>query len=366
MKKKNSIAVVCFYEATSGGHGAAEVTLSVFESLKKYKKKIFEIKKKNIFKILEKYDINFLENFYKLFKIFFLIVDIKNFLKESENPIIIIEGASWIGYSYLTIKLCKYFLPKSYIIYHSHNIEFILRKKKNNIIISLISKVLEKKVYQISTIATAVSTIDQKILKELYNVKSVIFSNGINKKRLIIKKIKRNMPKKYFIYFGSYSFFPNKEAIDYIINNIMPQMRIEHPDIKLVIVGKDLPLKILQDNKEIYFFKNLKKEYLNFLISKAKFLLAPMFKATGTKLKIIETLMLGSVIICSKHAVNGIELNNKINPPFIYKNKKEMFRMINYVLNKNYFLKQKAKKYSNFFVNRYCMENITKKLFKNI
>ena len=365
MKKNYSIAIVSFFEASAGGHGAAEVTLSLFDAIK-FKKKFFEIKKNNIFKILENHKINIFENIFKLFKIINLIIDTRKFLKNSKKKIVIIEGASWIGYSFLTIKILKILDSNTFIIYHSHNIEYLLREKKNNFIISFLSKILEKKVYQISDIGTAVSEIDQNILKKLYGVDSTIFYNGISKRKLKISLFKKKIPKDYVIYFGSYSFFPNKQAIDYIINNIFPIVRKKHPNLKLVIVGKDLPHNIIEKNKDIYFYKNIKKKYLNFLISKSKFLLAPMFKATGTKLKIIETLMLGSIVITSREGISGISLSKKISPPFIFINKKEVFNLINIVLKNNKLLKKKAKIRSNFFIKKYCMENIVKNFFRDL
>ena len=365
MKRNYSIAIVSFFEASTGGHGAAEVTLSLYDSIK-FKKKLFEIKKNNIFKILEKHKMNIFENIFKLFKIINLIIDIRKFLKNSRKKIVIIEGASWIGYSFLTIKILKILDSNIFIIYHSHNIEYLLREKKNNFIISFLSKILEKKVYQISNIGTAVSEIDQNILKKLYGVDSTIFYNGISKRKLKISLFKKKIPKDYIIYFGSYSFFPNKHAIDYIINNIFPIVRKKHPNLKLVIVGKDLPYNIIEKNKDIFFYKNIKKEYLNFLISRSKFLLAPMFKATGTKLKIIETLMLGSIVITSREGISGISLSKKISPPFIFINKKEVFNLINIVLKNNKLLKKKAKIRSNLFIKKYCMENIVKNFFRDL
>ncbi len=366
MQKKNSVAIVSFFEASTGGHGAAEVTLSLYNSIK-FKKKLFEIKKKNIFNILEKYKLNIFENIFKLFKIIFLIIAIRNFLKNSKNKIVIIEGASWIGYSYITIKVLKILNPNIYIIYHSHNIEYLLRKKKNNFIISFLSKFLEKKVYQISDIGTAVSRFDQNTIKKLYNVKSILFNNGISKKKLkIINFKKKYIPKDYIIYFGSYSFFPNKQAIDYIIKYILPVIKKKYSNLKLVIVGKDLPYNLIKNNKEIYFYKNIKKEHLNFLIKKSKFLLAPMYKATGTKLKIIETLMLGSIVITSKEGINGISLPNKSSPPFIFTKKNEIFNLIDFALKKNKILKKKAKLKSSFFIKNYSMENILSNFFSKI
>jgi len=259
MKKNYSIAIVSFFEASTGGHGAAEVTLSLYDSIK-FKKKLFEIKKNNIFKILEKHKMNIFENIFKLFKIINLIIDIRKFLKNSRKKIVIIEGASWIGYSFLTIKILKILDSNIFIIYHSHNIEYLLREKKNNFIISFLSKILEKKVYQISNIGTAVSEIDQNIIKKLYGVDSTIFYNGISKRKLKISLFKKKIPKDYIIYFGSYSFFPNKHAIDYIINNIFPIVRKKNPNLKLVIVGKDLPYNIIEKNKDIFLLSLLIKD----------------------------------------------------------------------------------------------------------
>ena len=109
-------------------------------------------------------EINIFENIFKLFKIIFLVINIKTFFKKSKNKTVIIEGASWIGYSYLTIKILKILDPNIFIIYHSHNIEYLLRLKKNNFIISFLSKFFEKKVYQISDIGTAVSKFDQNTI----------------------------------------------------------------------------------------------------------------------------------------------------------------------------------------------------------
>ena len=365
MQKKYSVAIVSFFEASSGGHGAAEVTLSLYNTIK-FKKKLFEIKKKNIFKILEKYKINIFENIFKLLKIFSLVTNIITFFKNSKKKIVIIEGASWIGYSYLTIKILRILDPNIFLIYHSHNIEYLLRKKKNNIIISLLSKFFEKKVYQISNIATAVSKLDQNTLKKLYNVKTVVFNNGISEKKLKILHFKKYIPKNYIIFFGSYSFFPNKQAIDYIIKNILPVIKKKYPNLKLVIVGQDLPKHLVNNNNDIFFYKNIKKEYLNFLILKSKFLLAPMFKATGTKLKIIETLMLGSIVITSKEGIKGIVLPNNSTPPFIFKKKNEIFNLIDFVLMNNKILKKKAKLKSSFFIKNYSMENIINNFFKKI
>ena len=64
----------------------------------------------------------------KLLSIPFLIYQILKYLYKVKKKIIIIEGPSWIGYSFLSLILIKIFSPSAKIIYHSHSIEFEVRK----------------------------------------------------------------------------------------------------------------------------------------------------------------------------------------------------------------------------------------------
>ena len=68
------------------------------------------------------------------------------------------------------------------IFYKGHSIEYEIRKKNNNFIISYLSFFFEKFVYIFSNISSSVSSIEQKKIKYLYNVKTKIFPNIINYK----------------------------------------------------------------------------------------------------------------------------------------------------------------------------------------
>ena len=365
MYNNYSIAVVAFYEASIGGHGAAEVTLSFYESLKDFqKKKLFEIKKYKIFKFFESIKINIFENIFKLIYLLNLNFKLFKFLNKSKKNIVVLEGASWIGYIYITIKVIKFFKPGTIFIYHSHNIEFYLRKNKNILIVALLTRILERKVFKIANISTVVSEIDQKEIRKLYKLDAVVLNNGVNKKRLITKKFKKNTPRKFIIFSGSYSFAPNRISIDFIIKKIFPTILKKYPEIKFVITGRDFPVEKYKDYKFIHYYGNLKKKYLNYLILKSKFVLAPMFKSTGTKLKIIEALMLGALVITSREGIKGIKLPKKINPPFVFGKYNEIYKLINKVIINNVFLKKKSKKDIKFFVKNYNMEDIVKKFLQ--
>ena len=145
------------------------------------------------------------------------------------------------------------------MIYHSHNIEYDIRiKKNNNIIIVLITKYFEKLIFKFSNFATVVSKVDQKRIKKLYNLKSYILENGFNVNRLKKQKPKFQLPKYYYMFIGSYWFIPNKEAIDFLIEKIHPRIKKKFPKYKLIITGGGLPLEKIKKN-EIIYFENLTK-----------------------------------------------------------------------------------------------------------
>ena len=167
MKNKFGFGLICFYEASIGGHGSAEVSKSLYECLPKKNCRLFEIKKRKIFIYLEKYKFNLPENFYKLFYVNIIAIKLAKFIKKYDKKIVIIEGASWIGYTFILLKIIKLFLPEIILIYHSHNIEYDVRKKRNTIFISFITKIIEKIVFREVNFSTVVSEQDQKRIKKL-------------------------------------------------------------------------------------------------------------------------------------------------------------------------------------------------------
>jgi hypothetical protein len=366
MKNKIGFALVCFYDASVGGHGSAEVSKSLYECLPKKNSKLFEIKKKKIFSYLENYKFNYLENIYKFFYIIIIINQLKNFISKYNKKIIIIEGASWIGYTYIFFKIIKIFFPKILIIYHAHNIEYDVRKKRNSHIISFITKIIEKKIYKLINFSTAVSEEDQKRLKQLYNVNTYIFQNGINKKRLLLKKPKFNLPKKYIIYSGSYSYKFNKIAINKIITKIMPVILKKFKDVKLIITGKNFPKEKFTKYNFIINYQNLEKKELNYLIKKSLFMFTPMNSSPGTKLKVIETLLLGANLITSKSGIRGIKFVKNENL-FIYSNINKMYQYIYYlILNHKKNKTKNISQLNKFYFKNYLMENILKNFFTKI
>jgi hypothetical protein len=92
---------------------------------------------------------------------------------------------------------------------------------------------------------------------------------------------------------------------------------------------------------------------------------APMSNSPGTKLKVIETLLLGANLITSKAGIKGIKFIKSENL-FIYSNINTMFH---YIFNLMSNQKKKVKKINTvnkFYFKNYLMENILKNFFAEV
>ena len=364
MNKKNKFAFAAFYPVLPNISGSSEVSCSFFKYWPSNNKKIFYIthlkdnNKSNKFQPIKIIKEN---PYFKIISLISLCFKIIIFLKKTKKPYLIIEGPSWIFYSYATIKIIKLFLPNTIIIYHSHSIEYEIRKKFNNGIISYLTYFLEKKVFQLSSFSTSVSKNEYKKIYSLYNKKTIIFENGIDLNK--IKKIpKKKNNYRYLIYTGSYLYKPNKEAIDILVNKIMPKILILNPSLKLIITGGGYYKK--KQYKWLINKDKLKKEQLYYYLKHAECLVAPLLYGSGTRIKILEALCVGTNVVTTPIGIEGIRFLKKNNNPLIINNIKLFPTYINRLLKnkKNYTNKKDIR----FYRTKFSMKNLTESFYRKI
>ena len=352
--KKNKTAFVTFFPIKPNSMGSSTVVNSRFDTWPN-KKKIFQIShlKKINNKKIETVFIKKESPTNKILKLPEIIFKINRYFNNSNKKLIVIEGASWIFYSFIIIFFFKIFQSKVKIIYISHSIESEIRKKYSNILIYFLTRYLEKLVFKYSDLSTSVSLREKKKIRSLYNINTILLPNGIslNKERMV-KKEKSN----YLIYTGSYLYKPNKDAIDYMNKFIMPVLTKKMPKLKLMLTGggfdKKFPWII---NKGTVPKADLYK-YIYF----SKCLCVPLKFGSGTRIKILEALCLGAIVISSKKGIEGINIVSK-KPPFIVDKKARFIKQIINIIKNNIELKKKSNKSKNFYLERYSMKKIVEK-----
>ena len=185
-------AFICFFPVFPTNMGSAEVIRSLFLCWPG-QKKLFQIShlNKNIYKN-NLFSIKIFKEkpILKIICIPFLIYKILKYLGKTKKRLLVIEGPSWIGYSFITLILVKIFSPSTKIIYHSHSIEYEVRKMMSSKFIAFFSKKLENFVFNNSDLSTSVSKLEINKIKRLYGVKCINLKNGISKKVLNFKKKK--------------------------------------------------------------------------------------------------------------------------------------------------------------------------------
>lgn len=357
MKNKKT-AFITFFPIKPNTMGSSAVINARYDSWFS-QKKIFQLshlnnyKNKNIETIYIKRE----SPFYKIINLHKIILAAYRYLNNGGKNILVIEGASWIFYSFCTLIFFKIFLPSTKIVYISHSIEFEIRKKYSNPLIYFLTFILEYLVFFFSSISTTVSKLEYKKIYNLYNKKTIIYPNGIT----INKKInKRILDYRYIIFSGSYFYKPNKIAIDFLNETLMPVLIKKVPNLKLVITGGGYKKKFpwLIDKKIV------SKDILYNLISFATCMCVPLEFGSGTRIKIIEALILGCPVLSTKKGIEGINIS-KNSTTFVSKIEKFSNHIL-FILSNEKKLKLKANKNKQFFKNLYSMENITKVFLKKI
>jgi len=349
-------AIITFFDSHPPKTGSGIVCSDFFRSWPVKKKKLFQFSKTKLNnKNIKSISIIKNNSIFKLINLPYLILVITKYLKNEKKKVIIIEGPSWIFYTFFVVFFFRVFYRNIFLIYRSHSIEYEIRKNNSNLIISILTKFFENYVVNKCNISTSVSTIEQKKFKRYYNCKTYLFPNSLDIKRLKnIKEKKLNyITEKFIIFSGSYDYKPNKIAIDFIIKKILP--KIKKYNIKLVLTGNHIKKF---HNKDVYNLGFVSTNKLKYLHKKSICLIVPIFEGYGTRIKILESLIWGNRIISTSKGIEGIE----------YKNNKNIFvcnslnEMISGILK---FSKSKKNiKYNLKEIENFSMVKNSKKLFK--
>lgn len=351
-------AVVSFFDTYPAKSGSGVVCYDFYKSWPSKNKKLFQMSDRQV-------DIKNIENI-KLFrnKPIFKILSLPNLLFNlikyfnfSKKNILIVEGPSWVFYSFVVIIFFKIFFKNTLIIYRSHSIEYEIRKKNSNKLIALISKICEKIVYKYSHISTSVSDLEKNKIFKYYKVKTNLFPNSI---RVInLKKIKEKkilIPKKFILFCGSYDYKPNKFAIDYIIKKVLP--KVSSRGIKLVLTGG---CNNNFYNRNVHNLNYVTRSQLKFLYKKSICLFVPLFEGYGTRIKILEALVLGCNILTTKLGIEGIKHSKKDSSIKITNKLDEMISSI------FLFSKLRTKSYNRKkLIDNYSMEKNANFLFQKV
>ncbi len=109
------------------------------------------------------------------------------------------------------------------------------------------------------------------------------------------------------LFFGPLDYPPNSEAVDFILDNIYPQLEVDKHHIQILICGGGM-----SEAQQIRLSNQKNVHYLGFVdkiedyIQTADLILAPLFRGGGVKTKVIESIEWGTSVLTTPVGAEGI------------------------------------------------------------
>jgi glycosyltransferase involved in cell wall biosynthesis len=212
----------------------------------------------------------------------------------------------------------------SKIILRSHNIEHViwqrLSKESQNpakkIYLKLLSSQLKnyeleilKKIDGIAAISNQDKNKYQK-LKCPVKIETIPFGVETKNDDLNTKNIENSKLK--FFHLGSMDWKPNIQAIEWLLNEIWPEIQKKIPSAELHLAGKNMPDWLIK-KKNINVFNHKEIKDSSRFISDHDVMFVPLLSGGGIRVKIIEGMAHGKTIISTKIGAEGIEYKNGEN-----------------------------------------------------
>lgn len=158
-----------------------------------------------------------------------------------------------------------------------------------------------------------VSDVDKKWLEENGgDVSSVSVISVAVRDDIKNKKSNYEEDENAICFLGKMSYQPNEDAVLWFAQSVFPELVKKYPDLRFYVIGTEPPeeVKKLEKNKNIIVTGFVDNPYELFV--KAKATVVPIRNGAGIQNKVLESMMVGTPVVASSIAANGINaINNK-------------------------------------------------------
>lgn len=111
-------------------------------------------------------------------------------------------------------------------------------------------------------------------------------------------------------FIGSLDWMPNVEGLNWFLNKVWPQIMRRFPKIKLHVAGRNTPDSLLNTRIQNVVIHGEVPNASEF-IGRYSIMVVPLFSGSGMRVKILEGMALGKVIISTSLGMEGIEARHK-------------------------------------------------------
>ncbi len=110
------------------------------------------------------------------------------------------------------------------------------------------------------------------------------------------------------IYTGSMDWFPNEDAAIYFIDEILPAIQINRPNLKFYVVGQYPSERLKRYGNRTGVVVTGRVDDVKPYIARAAVYVVPLRIGGGTRLKILEALAMGKAVVSTSVGAEGLDL----------------------------------------------------------
>ena len=228
-------------------------------------------------------------------------------LQKNNYDYIVLEGV-FLGLYLEAIK--KHSAAK--IVLRAHNVEHLIWKRLEEEEESWVKKAYLKHVeidkfekYEQDVIGSVDGVISISPIDNQYFIKEKA-KNTLILPVCVEEVVQANLPATFSVGFlGGMDWLPNRKGVDWFLENVWPSFHKKFPSASFNLAGRNFP-KDLMDLKIPGVVMQGEIENAHNFIGKQSLMIAPIFSGSGMRVKIIEAMSLGKVVLSTKIGAEGI------------------------------------------------------------
>jgi glycosyltransferase involved in cell wall biosynthesis len=231
--------------------------------------------------------------------------------------VIILEGASWAVYYWLLFRLLNILRIKTRVVYHAHNVEYLLRLQRNSRPVAWLTRYAERALLRRCFLSTAVSVVDAGHFERLYKSRPSILPNGVDLDKfnrvtpseIRAIRAKYDLPRQTVLFMGLTAFPPNQEAIRFLAQDVFHRVVQNRPKAKLAIIGGEVDMRrdwLINPGSIPY-------DEVPAFIKACDLCVAPIFSGSGTRLKILEYMAARKPVVATAKGAEGLNVEDGKN-----------------------------------------------------
>ncbi len=152
----------------------------------------------------------------------------------------------------------------------------------------------------------------QFFINQYTDVKGTVIPFGVDLDNYEIEDDYIPSEKPELFHVGSMNWHPNIEGIEWFLEEIWDNILEKYPEISFTVAGRDIPEQFLKKSVPNLIVAGEVPDANDFMLSK-DIMIVPLLSGSGVRVKIIEGMALGKVIITTSIGAEGLMVENGKN-----------------------------------------------------